>query len=201
MNKIHEWTNTLLIVVVAILVLVGGNQSVPSDKSVGGQGTRFPHGISAATSTLPSNGGLIVGNNGNESVNTSFGICYLDPSAATITASSSITIDCQATRDWDANTGVGPLPLTGASGVASVRENDFVQVTLSTTTAGSLQGGATGGTSTFGGLILQGASASSTPGFITLRLLNNTGTTFTWSTQSGTASGTAYYKSLRSSNP
>lgn len=29
MNKIHEWVNTALIVFVAILVLVGGNQSVP----------------------------------------------------------------------------------------------------------------------------------------------------------------------------
>ena len=29
MNKIHEWVNTALIVVVAILVLVGGNQSGP----------------------------------------------------------------------------------------------------------------------------------------------------------------------------
>lgn len=36
MNKIHEWVNTVLIVLVAILVLVGGNQSVP--KVLGGAG-------------------------------------------------------------------------------------------------------------------------------------------------------------------
>ena len=50
MNKIHEWVNTGLILVVAILVLVGGNQS-----AVGASGTRFPNGLSTNT-TSPSAG-------------------------------------------------------------------------------------------------------------------------------------------------
>ncbi len=50
-NKIHEWINTGLIVLVAILVLVGGNQS----GLFGATGTRFPYGISA-DSTSPSAG-------------------------------------------------------------------------------------------------------------------------------------------------
>ncbi len=50
MNKIHEWINTTLTLVVLLLVLVGGNQS----GSLGG-GTRFPNGISA-DSTSPSAG-------------------------------------------------------------------------------------------------------------------------------------------------
>lgn len=46
MNKIHEWVNTLLIVVVGILVLVGGTSA-----SFGATGTRFPNGISADTTS------------------------------------------------------------------------------------------------------------------------------------------------------
>jgi hypothetical protein len=49
MDKIHNWINTILIAGVAILVLVGGNQS----GLLGG--TRFPSGISA-DSTSPSSG-------------------------------------------------------------------------------------------------------------------------------------------------
>lgn len=51
MNKIHNWINTGLIVLVAILVLVGSNQSEP----LGASGTRLPNGISA-DSTSPSAG-------------------------------------------------------------------------------------------------------------------------------------------------
>lgn len=49
MNKIHEWVNTGLIVLVTILVLVGGN-SQPGN--LGATGTRFPNGLSA-DSTSP----------------------------------------------------------------------------------------------------------------------------------------------------
>lgn len=48
MNKLHNWVNTSLIVIVGILVLVGGNQS---DQIVGSSGSRFPHGISADTTS------------------------------------------------------------------------------------------------------------------------------------------------------
>jgi len=47
MNKIHEWVNTGLIVLVAVLVLVGGNQS----DSLGASGTRFPNGLSTDTTS------------------------------------------------------------------------------------------------------------------------------------------------------
>ena len=43
MNKLHEWINTAGILAVAILLLVGGNQSA----NTGASGTRFPNGISA----------------------------------------------------------------------------------------------------------------------------------------------------------
>jgi hypothetical protein len=54
MNKIHEWVNTAGILLVVILVLVGGNQSVPTGE-FGASGSRFPNGISADT-TSPSAG-------------------------------------------------------------------------------------------------------------------------------------------------
>ncbi len=47
MNNIHNWLNTGLIVLVAVLVLVGGNQSA----SFGASGTRMPNGISADTTS------------------------------------------------------------------------------------------------------------------------------------------------------
>lgn len=57
MNKLHEWVNTLLIAAVFLVVLVGGNQSVPNS-AVGASGTRFPNGISANT-TSPSVGQVL----------------------------------------------------------------------------------------------------------------------------------------------
>lgn len=50
MKKYHEWINTALILLVAILLVVGSNQS-----GVGASGTRFPNGLSA-DSTSPSSG-------------------------------------------------------------------------------------------------------------------------------------------------
>lgn len=70
MKNIHNWVNTLLVGVVVILVLVGGNQPVEfSDKQLNrlaeqmaqlGAGSRFPNGISADT-TSPSGAGNIRG--------------------------------------------------------------------------------------------------------------------------------------------
>lgn len=105
------------------------------------------------------------------------GICYIRPYAATIAASSTVAVDCQATMNWDAVTG----DTLGA--LAGISDGDFVVASLSTTTAGT----------TFNGLQLAGASASSTAGIITLHVTNLTGNTYTWPTTSGVASGTASY--------
>ena len=59
---------------------------------------------------------------------------------------------------------------------------DAVAVTLSTTTAGTL----------YMGLQVAGASASTTSGYITVRLTNMLGDTFTWPL-TGAATGTATY--------
>jgi hypothetical protein len=106
------------------------------------------------------------------------GTCYIAPYAATISASSTVSVDCQGTLAWNA---LGTSSATSA--LTGVSSGDAVQITLSTTTAGS----------TVAGLKLGGASASTTSGHIELRVTNLTGTTYTWSTTAGIASGTAYY--------
>lgn len=117
--------------------------------------------------------GLRVGPTPNTQINElNVGICYIRPYAATIAATSTALVDCQATAAWDAN---------GMSALTGIAYGDWVNVTLASTTS-----------STFGGVHVSGASASSTAGYIQLRLSNLTGAAFTWPT-SGTASGTASY--------
>lgn len=105
------------------------------------------------------------------------GTCYIKAYATTIAASSSATVDCQATAAVSAG-GIAPL--------AGIQYGDNVQSTLATSTAGT----------TFMGLAIGGASASSTSGYISMRVINLTGATYTWPT-SGNATGTAYYVTTR----
>lgn len=86
-----------------------------------------------------------------------FGTCYVQASSITIAASSTATVDCQA-----GTTGT-------QSALTGVSTNDNVSVQFSTTTP-----------TTFQGLTVLGASASSTAGYITMKVYNGTGTTFTW---------------------
>ena len=53
MNTLHNWINTALTVFVAFLVLVGSNQSVPTEPTLelGATGTRFPNGITSGAFT------------------------------------------------------------------------------------------------------------------------------------------------------
>jgi hypothetical protein len=98
-----------------------------------------------------------------------FGTCYIQASATTITASSTVTVDCQG------STTGGNTALTG------VTTNDNVSVNFATTTS-----------TTYSGLSILGASASSTPGYITMKVFNGTGTTFTWSAGASTTQYRAY---------
>ena len=89
MNKIHEWVNTAGILLIAILVLVGGNE--PAD--IGANGTRFPHGISA-NNTSPVAGEVVAtsmttGAQGTVAYETKGGIAYAFYEN-TLTASSSV---------------------------------------------------------------------------------------------------------------
>jgi hypothetical protein len=176
-EKINKWIPVVTLIAVAVLVglaLVGGNQSTPFGGStadnwnVGGNLT--------VAGTTAFTGALTLGTYGSSVSTLNQGTCYLRPYAATVAATSTVAVDCQATAAWNAS---GMSALTGIKNFT-----DVVSVQLSTTTAGT----------TFGGLHIAGASASSTDGYIVLHITNLTGTTYTWPT-TGTASGTATYLS------
>ncbi len=103
------------------------------------------------------------------------GTCLIKPYATTIAGSTTAQVDCASA------TLAGLVPLTG------VTFGDSVLATLSTTTSGSTSAG---------GLVITGAAASTTAGYIVLSLDNLTGGTYTWAT-TGTASGTASYLSVK----
>lgn len=161
------------VALVALVVAAGGyfypTVAKTAAQTFGEIGTRYPNGIWVGT----------IGSATREA-NLSMGPCYFAPSATTIAASTSIAVDCQATAG---------VAAAGESALAGVLNNDNIQITLSTTTARS-------GVGSSGSLVVGGASASSTPGYITVWLWNQTGTTYTWPTV-GSASGTAYYHASR----
>lgn len=133
--------------------------------------TNFPIETSSTTKT---------GGAGDLVARFNHGICYFAPDATTIAASSSQTVTCQATRVH----GAGIAALTG------VAFGDFVQVMMSSTTSA-------GGVDAVvavdpAGLVLLGATASSSQGFIELNIYNSTGATYTWPLDTN-ASGTASY--------
>lgn len=105
------------------------------------------------------------------------GTCYIQPYATTIAATTTAQVDCQGTA------AVGTTNTANDAALSGVAFGDFVTASLSTTTAAS---GITGG------LSITGVSASTTAGYITLRVLNLTGATYTWPT-TGFASGTVSY--------
>ena len=122
---------------------------------------------------LSSLSSIAVGTNGTTLSQVNGGTCYIRPLAATISASSTATVECQGTAGFDAS---------GVSALTGVDNGDAVFIQLSTTTAGV----------TGMGLHVAGATASGTAGYIMVTVSNMTGNTFTWPT-TGTASGTAQY--------
>lgn len=172
--------------VIIVLLLVGGNQSASGlfggASCNSGNCTDFDAVNTSAgyyvddVSVITGTGGLKIGGSDATTINQlNAGTCYIRPYAATITASSTAKVDCQGTAAWNAS---------GVSALTGVTAGDWVQAKLATSTAGT----------TSNGLVITGASASTTPGFIELYISNLTGGTFTWPT-SGTASGTASYLS------
>lgn len=102
--------------------------------------------------------GLQVGANGSLIGSVAAGFCNLAPSGTTLAASTTVAIDCQGSAVGSPEVAL-PGVLTG----------DVAEVSFSTTTP-----------TTFQGLQIRGASASSTPGFLTVLVYNGTGNTFTW---------------------
>lgn len=170
----------ILAIILGVLALVGGNNQSAVPVSLGAEGTRFPNGVSVGTSVSPTSDGFLVGTSGTNITRMNAGTCYLQPNATTIAASTTAVVECQGTA------AIKNPNTTNTSALTGVSSGDFVSVMLSTTTAGS----------TIEGLDIIGASASTTQGYITLRMVNQTGTTFTWPT-TGSASGTASYISFK----
>ncbi len=129
------------------------------------------------TTVFNSSKQLIVGSAGTAVSGINFGTCYVRPYAATIAASSTAQVDCQATQNFMSGPGTALAGITAA---------DVIQLDLGSTTVGTL----------FGGLKLRTAFGSTTAGWITLSVQNDTGATYTWSITAN-ASGTAQYIAVR----
>lgn len=164
MNESNFWKG---VAAVALVIAVIGCFTPVGQKAI----TQVLGGVSNYDTVGAS--ALQVGSGCNDSYKTCLGTkinginvgqCIIYPYSTTIVASSTAVVDCQAGT-------IGTLvPLTGVS------PGDNVQMTLASTTS-----------SVFGGIVLNGASASSTPGYITLRVSNFTGTTFTWTAAATTS--------------
>lgn len=157
MSFIQRNSGVLAVVAIVIAILVGFFALTSQGASVGDFGTRFPNGLAVGSTARVTQNKLTVGNSGNALGNVLFGTCTLWAPANTIAASTTQLVECNG------NTTGG---LTAISGILP---GDKVFVTLGTTTA------------TSNGLVLAGAQASTTAnGYITMRLTNLTGATFTW---------------------
>lgn len=176
-----------LALILSIVGLVRGNQSAPGEHNVGSaeyvtnfDALELSRGASFIGSTTQLSK-LKVGvsaSAGDSVTKVNTGTCYIFPYAATVAASSSALVDCQASPTASGGGGANaPVALTG------ITANDHISLTLSTTTAGT-------GTSL---LYVLGASASTTSGYITIRVFAPSGTV-TWPVNA--ASGTAHYVGL-----
>lgn len=175
--------NILISVVSSIIVVVVAFFGFSQNPQTENVETNFA-GVTGLAGLNVTKDGLKVGTTTQTFKRFSGGICYIAPYAATIAASTTANVDCQGTLAWNA---AGSRSTTVLGGV---KNNEAVLAILSTTTAGT----------TFGGLDIVGSSASSTTGFIVLRIANRTGGTFTWPITTGVASGTANYWSPSTGN-
>ena len=137
---------------------------IPVIKDNGGIRTALPMLIS---------GTFQMGSSGTAINRLNIGTCYFAPDSATIAASSTQKVTCQGTAVHEA----------GISALTGVADGDSVNVTLSSTTAGTVDEG---------WIAVIGATASSTQGYIELLIWNGTGATYTFPVDTA-ASGTASY--------
>ena len=171
----------------AIVVAIGIWMLIPASHAFGAVGVklienydpyvRYNGGIQTAlpfktTSTMQ------IGTNGTLMNRLNYGQCYVQAYATTIAASTTAQVDCQGTAATFGLNTANDTTLTG------VTLGDNVVATFATST--SVVAGA------YGSITIVGASASTTSGYISLRVENLTGTTFTWPI-GGNATGTVSY--------
>lgn len=171
----------------AIVVAIGIWMLIPASHAFGAVGVklienydpyvRYNGGIQTAlpfktTSTMQ------IGTNGTLMNRLNAGQCYVQAYATTIAASTTAQVDCQGTALTYVTNTSNDTTLTG------VAFGDNVVAEFSTTTA--VVAGA------YGSIAVVGASASTTAGYISLRVENLTGALFTWPI-TGAATGTVSY--------
>lgn len=129
-------------------------------------GTAIFNGAVTLASTLATTGSIKVGASGSTVSGFNFGSCAIWANATTIAASTTKQVDCSS---------------TGRSGGTLAGITAAQEILAMATTSISTK---------FGGVQVVAAHASSTAGYITLKLYNATGAAFTWT---GAASSTIQY--------
>lgn len=151
----------LSIVVVILLIVVGAVAYFSSSSTSGRGGTSNADTISLGGSLLtgqdPTQGGTLqVGLTGTGIAHINAGTCTINAYSATIAATGTAQVDCSA--------GVsGPVAITG------ILPGDRILASLASTTVANNEG-----------LDIQWAAASTTPGYITLKIFNGSGAAYTW---------------------
>lgn len=167
----------VVLAVVAIVLAGYAGGSTPAAAGIGGKTSTEGQYIAALgfgvgteqsfKTVFNSTGQLTMSSVGTAVTGLNFGKCIILPYATTIAASSSAQVDCQASVN-----SLAPLP--------GITINDTVFASLSTSSS-----------NTFGGLSVDEVSASSTAGYISMRITNLTGGTFTWTATATT--GISYF--------
>lgn len=191
-SSVLGWVAIVIALIACIAAFAVGGGTVPS-QNAGENGTRYPHGLTTGYSATapggvaPTDGKLTIGVSGLPIANLSQGTCYLQPYATTIAASSTATVDCQGF----AAVGSTAPAAASTSALTGVTLGDNILASFATSTSAS---------TTAPGLVILGASASTTAGYITLRVYNLTGAVYSYINNQGVgaiASGTVNYLDWR----
>lgn len=167
----------LKIIAIALIAgVAGGFIGSLDSQSFGAEQTNFDAIINANegievdnTTVIDGSGNVTVGSNGTELATLKTGACTIWAGAQTIAATSSQQVECQSST-------VG----TDVAGLTGVTADSICHLQTASST-----------NTTLGGIVVGGVSASSTAGAIVARIVNLTGTTFTWD---ATASSTPKWK-------
>ena len=170
MKKLNELSGVLAVVAVVIAIVVplymGGGLSF-GYTTVATNALRYPnsyidtaHGYYIdSVEVFDGTGNLKLGTNGTSLTAIKTGSCTIWAPANTIDATSTQQAECQSATNG-----------TLASGLTGITSDSICYVTNASST-----------NTTIGGIVVGGASASTTAGSIVARIANFTGTTFTWS--------------------
>ena len=159
-NKNYLGGIAMLIAVIALGVAMFKTPIAPLGGLSHMQKESFIQGLFGGTNRqldISNDGELTVGTNGTQFAGVKTGSCTIWTSSQTIAATSTQQIECQGATDGT---------ISAITGITTDSVCSLAMASSTNTTVGSIA--------------LGGASASSTAGTIVGRLINLTGTTFTW---------------------